>query len=90
MIGEKKDRQPHGVQIPHERLRPEILRAVIEEFVLREGTNYGEREYSLEEKVLQVEQQLERGLVQLVYDEHDETCSIVPSRVLRQQREEDS
>ena len=65
------------MEIPYKRLSPEILRGVIEQFVLREGTDYGHDEYSLEEKVRAVERQLERGVVQIVFDHETETCNIV-------------
>ena len=53
--------QPEPIVIPHRELSPEALRGVMESFVLREGTDYGEREVSLEQKVAQVLRQLERG-----------------------------
>lgn len=34
--------------IPTERLSPEAIQSVIEEFILREGTDYGETEGSME------------------------------------------
>ena len=39
------------IEIPAERLSAEVLRAVIEEFILREGTDYGSYEVSLEDKI---------------------------------------
>jgi uncharacterized protein len=50
---------------------------VIESFVLREGTDYGEREYSLEEKVGHVLRQLERGEAGIVFDPNTESVQIV-------------
>ena len=43
--------KPTGVEVPWDRLAPETLRQVIESFVHREGTDYGEQEASLERKV---------------------------------------
>lgn len=63
--------------IPIEKLSPELLHSIIEEFVTREGSDYGEIEYSLEEKVAQVKLQLERGQACVVFNPEDETCSIV-------------
>ncbi len=63
--------------IPHTELSPDVLRGVIEEFVLREGTEYGEREVSLEIKVSQVIRQLERGEVSVLFDPESESCDIV-------------
>jgi uncharacterized protein YheU (UPF0270 family) len=54
----------------------ELLRAVIEAFVLREGTEYGEREYTLDEKVAHVEQQLRKGDARIVYDPNTQSVDI--------------
>ena len=69
--------QPPPVEVPYDALAPDVLRALIESFVLREGTEYGEREVSLEAKVAQVVRQLERGDVQIVFDPSSETVDIV-------------
>jgi uncharacterized protein YheU (UPF0270 family) len=42
------------VEIPYKELSAEALRSIIEEFVLREGTEYGARDFSLEEKIQHV------------------------------------
>jgi uncharacterized protein len=42
------------VLVPHTELSAEALRGVVESFVLREGTDYGEREFSLEQKLAHV------------------------------------
>lgn len=62
--------------IPHTSVQPATLRAVIEEFVSREGTDYG-FESSFESKVASVMRQLERGTACLVFDTTSETCDIV-------------
>ncbi len=64
--------------IPHSLLNPETLRGVIEAFVTREGTEYGERDVTLETKVGQVKKQLDEGTAVIVYNDEDESCSIVP------------
>jgi uncharacterized protein len=53
------------------------LRGVLESFVLREGTEYGDRDFSLEQKVAQVIRQLRRGEAQIVFDPDSETIDIV-------------
>ena len=65
------------MDIPYQELNPETLRGIIEDFVLREGTDYGHQDYTLDQKIKAVEKQLERGLAKIVYDPEDETCSIV-------------
>ncbi|MDE2448788.1 MAG: YheU family protein [Gammaproteobacteria bacterium] len=64
------------VLIPHGELSAEALHGVIESFVLREGTDYGEREYSLEQKVAQVRAQLERGQARILFDPESNTVTI--------------
>lgn len=64
------------LEIPVGQLSAEALRGVIESFVLREGTDYGAREYSLEEKVQHVERQLTRGEARIVFDPVSGTCDI--------------
>ena len=77
----------HHVEIPHRDLSEEALRGVVESFVLREGTDYGQRDYSLEEKIAAVMRQLDRGEAMIVFDPETETASIVetspPSRRAR-------
>lgn len=57
---------------------PETLDNLIESFVLREGTDYGEHERSLEQKVNDVKRQLKSGDVVLVWSELHETVNIMP------------
>jgi uncharacterized protein YheU (UPF0270 family) len=71
------EESPDPVEVPATQLSPEALRAVVESFVLREGTDYGAREYSLDEKVQQVLQQLQRGDARIVIDPHTETVQIL-------------
>lgn len=69
--------KPQPIVIPYRDLSAEALRGVLESFVLREGTDYGEREVSLEQKVAQVMRQLERGEAQVIFDAALETVDIV-------------
>ena len=68
---------PQAVTVPYAELAPDLLHAVVESYVLREGTDYGEREFSLAEKVAHVIGQLERGEAQIVFDPETESVSIV-------------
>lgn len=70
------------MKVPHTRLSPEALRGVIEEYVSREGTDYGV-EHSLEVKVAQVRRQLERGESHIIFDPATETVDIVTTEQLR-------
>ena len=64
--------------IPWQDLAPETLDNLIESFVLSEGTDYGEQERSLEQKVNDVKRQLKSGDVVLVWSELHETVNIMP------------
>lgn len=64
--------------IPWQDLSPETLDNLIESFVLREGTDYGEHERSLEQKVNDVKRQLKSGDVVLVWSKLHETVNIMP------------
>lgn len=68
--------------IPIADLTQETLLNIIEGFVLREGTEYGESDVSLEDKVQQVLRQLKLGEVLLVYSELHETVNIIPKQQL--------
>ena len=71
------------VVVPHTELSAELLRSVVESFVLREGTDYGEREASLDTKVAHVVRQLERGEAQILFDPQSESIDIVVRRSAR-------
>jgi len=62
--------------IPVNKLSAKALRGVIEEFISREGTDYGEKEFSAEAKFSQVKDKLEKGLAVLVFDDKNETTNI--------------
>jgi uncharacterized protein YheU (UPF0270 family) len=65
------------VAVPHTELSAEALRGVVESFVLREGTDYGERDVPFETKVAQVIRQLERGEVRIMFDPVTQSVQIV-------------
>jgi len=67
------------MEIPWQQVNPDTLTQIIEAFVLREGTDYGENEKSLAEKVDDVRVQLERGEAKLVWSELHETVNILPA-----------
>lgn len=69
--------------IPWQELDVTTLENLIESFVLREGTDYGEQERSLEQKVADVRRQLQQGEVVLVWSELHETVNIMPRREFR-------
>jgi len=72
--------RPEPVEVPLDALPGDTLRALIESFVAREGTDYGDRERTLEEKVADVRRQLDRGEARIVFDPETESVNIVPVR----------
>lgn len=65
------------IEIPLDRLSPELLVGIIEEFIQREGTDYGLNEVDLEHKVQQVKRQIERGDVVITFDHQTESCNLL-------------
>ena len=66
-----------AVAIPYTELSPQALRGVIEGFVLREGTDYGEREVSHEAKIARVNAQLQAGEAQIWFDPESNSVDIL-------------
>jgi uncharacterized protein YheU (UPF0270 family) len=82
-VSEEEDQSPADsgpVEVPHGELAPETLRAVIESFVLREGTDYGERDASFEGKIADVRRQLDRREAVIVYDPISDSIDIIRKR----------
>lgn len=66
--------------IPWQELEAETLTRLIEQFVLMEGTEYGEHDVSLATKVAQVRRQLQAGDALIVWSELHESVHIMPAR----------
>ncbi len=64
--------------IPLNQLSEETLYAIIDDFILREGTDYGVVDITKEAKIAQVKQQLEQGSAILVYSQLHESVNILP------------
>lgn len=65
------------IVVPPEQLSADALQGVIEEFITREGTDYGEVELSLAEKVEMIRAQLRKGLIVVAFDTLTESCTIM-------------
>ena len=65
------------MEIPHSQVPEQTLLAIIEEFISREGTDYGHREYTLDEKVEKVKSQLLKGEIKLLFDSETSSCNLV-------------
>lgn len=75
--------EDQGIELSPGDLSPDALRGLVEEFVSREGTDYGHADRSLESKVAAVFRQLESGEARIVFDLTSESASIVTVRDLR-------
>jgi uncharacterized protein YheU (UPF0270 family) len=64
--------------IPLEQINEETLIAIIEDFILREGTEYGVIDASKADKIAQVKLQLKQGSAVIVYSELHESVNILP------------
>lgn len=69
--------------VPYQQLHPDTLTNLIEQYVLQEGTDYGEHEIDLNAKVAQVLAQLKTGEAVLVYSELHESVNIMPRQYLQ-------
>jgi uncharacterized protein YheU (UPF0270 family) len=71
------NRNEQPIIVPAERLSPQALNGLIEEFATRNGTDYGRREASLAEKCASIRKQLASGRVKIICDPASQTCNIV-------------
>jgi uncharacterized protein YheU (UPF0270 family) len=74
------------LEVPIQALSPEILRALIESFILREGTDYGRNEVEFETKVEQIEKQLKKGQVRIIFDPITESVTLMTDRDWKKSR----
>ena len=72
------------VEVPHGRLQSDILQGLLEEYASRDGTDYGERELSLEQKVSQLDRQLHRRDLVILFETESESWDLLQ----REQAEE--
>jgi uncharacterized protein YheU (UPF0270 family) len=63
--------------IPFDQLSKDALQGVIEEFINREGTDYGHLEYSFDQKCEQVLSLIHSGKAQIVFDHQTQSVSIM-------------
>ena len=67
------------VMVPPQRLPQASLAGLLEEYASRDGTDYGEKEFTLEQKVEQLRGQLQRGELQILYDVDSEQWDLLPA-----------
>ena len=69
--------------VPLEELEPDTLRNLAEEFVTRDGTDYGHTEKSLEQKVEGLMQQLRTGEARICFEAKTGSIHILARQTLR-------
>ena len=69
--------------VPHDHLKAQTLRALIEEFVTRDGALHGHTDTPMDQMVASVLARLRGGRAVIVYDEETETTSIVAKDEVR-------
>ena len=74
------------IEVPWQDIAADTLDALIEEFVTREGTEYGEQDVPLARKVAQVRAQLQRGDIAIVFDEPTQSVNLLTRRDLRERQ----
>jgi uncharacterized protein YheU (UPF0270 family) len=78
-----KPPKENAVEVPHTELAPETLRNLAEEFVTRDGTDYGAKEKTLDEKVAGLMRELEAGEAKIYFEAESGTVNIVAPRRMR-------
>ena len=69
--------------IPHQELNPDTLRAMLEDFVTRDGTDYGELETPIAQRIDLVLRQLRAGKAFILYDAEAASFTIGSAEHLR-------
>jgi uncharacterized protein YheU (UPF0270 family) len=77
---EKENSPAAPVEVPIEILSEDALSGIIKEFVMREGTDYGREEVSLEKKIEQIRRQMSHGDIKIVFDPSSESVTLMTQR----------
>jgi uncharacterized protein YheU (UPF0270 family) len=65
------------VEVPWQKLSSDALQGMLEEMVTRDGTDYGENEVSLEEKISQLRRALEGNKAAIVFTPETESWTVI-------------
>ncbi|WP_413701151.1 YheU family protein [Psychromonas sp. KJ10-10] len=74
--------------IPYQSIDNETLYNLVESFILREGTDYGEVEFSLKDKCKKVLSQIKSGEVLILYSELSESITLITKQQFNMQMNE--
>jgi uncharacterized protein YheU (UPF0270 family) len=75
-INNQTDHQEEGVEVPYLDINPETLRNMIEEFVSRDGSDWGDAGGTMEAKIEQVLSQFKAKKIKVVFDLTSQTANI--------------
>ena len=81
-----QDEKQKGIVVPHEKLSSEVLCELVNEFILREGTDYGLKESTLEEKRNRVLKQVKSGRILIFFDPDLESTTLMTIDSLKKLR----
>jgi uncharacterized protein len=68
------------IEIPSGALSEDALKGVIENFIVREGTDYGAVEVHHETKIRQIQSQIAKGEIKIIFDPNTESVTIMTAR----------
>lgn len=68
------------ILVPYQELPADALEALIEDFVTRDGTDYGEVEASLDQKKEAIYHALKKGVAVISFDPESQSCTILNSQ----------
>ncbi|MEN8670994.1 MAG: YheU family protein, partial [Ketobacter sp.] len=71
------------IEVPWDQLAEDTLQRLVEEFVTRDGTDYGEQEIELSRKVSQVVAGIKKKEYLIVYDQEMDSVHIVTAQQWR-------
>ena len=70
--------------VPYQQLNKITLNNLIEQYILREGTDYGEIEFSLQQKTQQILRQVKNSEIHIVYSELTESVTLISKQEFEQ------
>lgn len=73
------------LEIPQDALTPDALAGIVDEFIQREGTDYGAVELSHGAKVERIRKQMRRGDIKIVFDPNTESVTLMTVREFERQ-----
>ena len=68
---------PTHIEVPAGQLSEHAILGLVDEFITREGTDYGAYEHSLEQKRTSVLRQLQRNEIAIVFEFESESTTLV-------------